>query len=334
MTTPPPGATAVPARVLRTLRDRRLLPPGARLLAAVSGGPDSVALAHLLRQLERPAGFTLVALAHFNHRLRGADADADEAFCRDLAATLGLRFERGEADIAALARTWRTSREAAARRARYAFLDDAATRTGADAIAVGHTLDDQAETFLLRLFRGSGPRGLAGIRPKTGRVVRPLIDIPRADLHAWLRAHGHAFREDPTNRDLAIPRNRIRHEVLPYLRERISPSIAASLARAAALALDDETFLDALAAGLVETGAGTPREPQDTGTPAGSPSQTAGEPARLLAAFRRPLVLSLDAGEVRLDAEALLALPPALGRRVVRNLLERLAPHRFVGFEH
>src|SRR5688572_5786712 len=167
----------VEGRVLRTIRKHRLFPRGANVLVALSGGPDSVALLHILRTLEQRAELFVAGVAHLNHRLRGEDADADEQFCRELAAELGLTIEVDRADIASVARESGRSIEDAARSVRYAFLDEAAERLGAAVIAVGHSQDDQAETFLLRLLRGAGARGLSGIRPRAGRVVRPLLEI-------------------------------------------------------------------------------------------------------------------------------------------------------------
>jgi tRNA(Ile)-lysidine synthase len=315
-------------RIRRTVRTHGLFGPGSRVMVALSGGADSVALVHLLRELEalpseggshaagtRPGGEShetpargagtvrLAGIAHFNHQLRGGEADADEAFCRALAEEFGVAFEAGRADVRAAAAAAGRSVEDMARHLRYAFLEEAATRVGADAIAVAQTLDDQAETFLLRLTRGSGPRGLAGIHPKVGRVVRPLLDVRRAELREYLAARDLPFREDATNADLSIPRNRVRHQLIPYLEEHFSPGIAEVLAREAAIARDDEARLSVEAIDL-----------------AGS------------------LVLQTSGPEqpdapLKIDAGALTSLPPALAARVARLALERGAPGRFAGYE-
>ena len=295
-------------RVLRTVRTHGLLRDGDRVVVALSGGPDSVALVHLLRELEGP-GVTLAGVAHFNHQLRGAAADADEAFSVALGRSLGLPVEVGRGDVRALAREGHRSIEDAARSARYAFLHDAAGRLNASAIAVGHTLDDQAETFLLRLIRGAGPRGLGGIYPRAGIVVRPLIDIRRDDLRTYLDERQLPFREDATNRDLAIPRNRVRHELIPYLATAFSPGIVDVLAREAAIARDDEEFLSSAAIDLARAIVLETSHPDAT-TPAGGPD------------------------EVRIDVSALLSLAPALASRVVRRALAEAARGRFIGFEH
>jgi tRNA(Ile)-lysidine synthase len=247
----------LPARVLRTVRMHGLIVPGGRVLVALSGGPDSVTLLHVLRELEAVGEFQVAGVGHYNHQLRGAAADLDEQFCRELADTLGIPFEAGRGDVRAMARAARRSVEDAARIARYQFLDEAANRLRADVIAVGHSLDDQAETFLLRLLRGAGPRGLAGIRPRAGRVVRPLLDVRRADIRAHAAEHRLAFREDATNDDCSVPRNRVRHGLMPYLEREFSPGIVEVLAREAAIAREDEDRLQReaidLAASIVLT---------------------------------------------------------------------------------
>jgi tRNA(Ile)-lysidine synthase len=285
------------ARALRTIRKHDLFPRGARVLVALSGGPDSVALLHILRTLEGQGELVVAGVAHFNHQLRGAEADDDERFCCGLASACGLPIEVGRRDVAAAARTDRRSIEDTARRLRYEFLHGAAERLAAEVVAVGHTLDDQAETFLLRLIRGAGTRGLAGIRPRNRNVVRPLLEIGRAELRMYARDHQLSFREDSTNDVLSIPRNRVRHDLIPHL-ERYSPGIVPILAREAALARQDEEYLQQQAIELFDS-----------------------------------IVLRND-GRAEVDAAALGALPPALAARVARLALEAMAPGRFIGFQH
>ena len=288
------------ASVLRTIRRDALIEPGGRVVVALSGGPDSVALVYLLRELQDGGHVSLAGVAHFNHQLRGPEADADEAFCRSLADELSLPIECGTADVRFAARQQRRSIEDAARTLRYRFLEQAADRLGADRIAIGHSRDDQAETFLLRLLRGSGPRGLAGILPRAGRVIRPLLDLPRAELRAYAASRGLQFRDDATNDDLEIPRNRVRHELLPYLEREFSPGISGILAREAAIARDDEAHLQAAAIDL----------------------------AALIVLSRS------EAGEpLELDAAALTSIHPALAARIARLALQARAPGGFVGFE-
>jgi tRNA(Ile)-lysidine synthase len=257
------------------------------VLAAVSGGSDSVALAWLLKDLHDRDALTIAAIGHVHHQLRGADADADEMFCRDLAARIGVPFLSGRVDVVAAIKDAGGSIESAARRLRYAWLEDAATQAGASHVATGHTLDDQAETVLLRLLRGAGGRGLSGIRPERGVVIRPLLDCRRADLRAYLASKGESFREDASNADTSIPRNRVRHELVPVI-ERIAPGGVDALARTAALSADDENYLAAAAIDAA-----------------------------------RSDVLCTDAA---LDVDRLNALAPAIARRVVRDAMERAAP--------
>ena len=173
--------TALLQQVRRTIRRHALCPPGSRLLVAVSGGSDSVALTLLLQEMAGAMDVSIASLAHLNHRLRPAAA-SDEQFCRDFAVRAGLRIVIDAIDVQAYAAGERLSLEEAARRARYAFLHEVARDCGADRIAVGHTRDDQAETFLLKLIRGAGLAGLGGIYPQRGVVIRPLLDVSRADL--------------------------------------------------------------------------------------------------------------------------------------------------------
>src|SRR5687767_4635291 len=200
--------------VRRTIRTHGLLPTGSRVAIALSGGADSVAMLLALGEVSKTEGFHIAGAAHLNHQLRGTESDGDEQFCRDLADALNVPIEIDRVDVAQLARDTGASIEHAAHVARYAFFDRAAASLGAGAVAVAHTKDDQAETFLLRLLRGAGPRGLSGMHPRTGIVVRPLIETSRSDVRDFLQAGGVAFREDASNADLAIPRNRIRHELL------------------------------------------------------------------------------------------------------------------------
>jgi tRNA(Ile)-lysidine synthase len=289
------------ARVLAAVHRDALLREGDRVLVAVSGGSDSVALLMLLRALAETGALGIAGVAHLNHGLRSA-AGEDEEFCRTLADAAGVPFRSERVDVRSLAAARGVSIEDAGRQARYAFFERGAHELGAEAIATGHTRDDQAETFLLRLIRGAGPRGLAGIHPRAGRVIRPLLGCGRDELREYLASIGQPFREDESNRDVSIPRNRVRHELVPLLRERFSPAIVDVLAREATIARQDEERLHAEAIDL----------------------------ARLI-------VLSSETGasvEVEVDVEALRSLPKALAVRVARLALERLAPDRFVGFDH
>jgi tRNA(Ile)-lysidine synthase len=227
-------------QVERTLRRHAMLAGGEIVLVAVSGGADSVALLHLLLGLADDWRLRLHVL-HVDHRLR-ADSGRDAEFVRALGARLGVPV-----DVAAVTVDAGESLEAAARAARYAALEAHATRIGAHRIAVGHTADDQAETVLMRLVQGAGVRGLAGIPPVRGRIIRPLIELGRVALETELRRADLAWVDDPTNRDPKFLRNRIRHELLPLLTDTYQPEIVSALGRVASLARDTIVTLDGVA---------------------------------------------------------------------------------------
>jgi tRNA(Ile)-lysidine synthase len=230
-------------RVQETIAKHRMLRHGDHVLAGVSGGADSVALLHCLRSLARQWDLRITA-AHLNHRLRGGESDEDEAFVVRLGEAAGIRVVTGHWD----GPPGTGNLEEAARRARYEFLRRTAAAEGASRIAVGHTLDDQAETVLLRLLRGSGFLGLGGIYPTVdGVVIRPMIEVSRTEIEAFLVAQGIAWRTDSSNRDHRFLRNRIRHELLPLLREHYNPGIDRVLVREGALARDVSGFLDSAA---------------------------------------------------------------------------------------
>ena len=205
-----------------------MLTGGETVLVAVSGGADSVALLHLLLTLAPELSLRLHVL-HVDHGLR-PDSDRDAAFVRRIAERLGV-----PADVARVTVPAGGSLEAAARAERYAALGAHARRLGAQRIAVGHTVDDQAETVLMRMLAGAGVRGLAGIPAVRGRVIRPLIETRRADLVAFLESAGLSWIEDPSNRDPRFLRNRIRHELLPVLSTSYRPDVVATLDRIARL---------------------------------------------------------------------------------------------------
>ena len=227
--------------VERTIRRHAMLAGGETVLAAVSGGSDSVGLLHALVGLA-PAWRLRVHVVHVDHGLR-ADAARDADFVR----TLGARL-RVPVEIATVRVPPGSSLEAQARTARYAALGAAADRLGAARIALGHTADDQAETVLMRLLAGAGVRGLAGIPPVRGRFVRPLIEQRRRDIVTELQRTGLAWVEDPSNRDPKFLRNRVRHELLPLLADAYSPGVSDALARVAALARGTLDALDRVAA--------------------------------------------------------------------------------------
>jgi len=215
----------LPERVLATLREHDLLRPGEPVLVAVSGGCDSMVLLDVLHRLAATERWRL-SVAHFNHRLRGRASRADQTLVERTARRLGLTCRVGEGDVRAHARTRGLSIEMAARELRHAFLAAAARDLGAEKIALAHHADDQVETLLQRLVRGSGSEGLAGMKWRapspadpTRQLIRPLLGEPRAALAAYAATAGVVFREDASNRRLEAVRNVLRRRVVPLLRQ-------------------------------------------------------------------------------------------------------------------
>ncbi len=249
------GADTPPARLRRRLEeaDRRygLLSGGESVLVACSGGPDSVALLHLLWTLREERSLRL-GVAHLHHGLRGAEADADAAYVAALAERLTLPLVTERADVPTLARQTRESCETAARRARYDFLERAASAGGWDRIALGHTASDRAESVLLNLLRGSGLHGLRGMPAVRGRFLRPLLLAWRAETEAYCAHLQLHPRQDHTNLDPThAARNRIRQELLPLLREQYNPQVEAALVRLAQAVEDELEWTEPQAAHLV-----------------------------------------------------------------------------------
>ncbi len=231
--------SAILARVRAYARHEALWDAGMHVLAAVSGGPDSVALLDLLLALD-----VRVSVAHVHHGLR-VEAAEDAAFVTGLAKRSGVPFVLQRVDVPARLAATGESVETAARALRYDALQDAVREAGADRIATGHTADDQAETVLMRLLRGTGISGLAGIPPRRENIVRPLLPIRRADILAYLHARELDYRTDATNASLDFTRNRLRHELLPALEANYSPQFRRQLAHLAVLARQEDTALAA-----------------------------------------------------------------------------------------
>ena len=228
-----------------TIRRHHMLAPGNRLGLAVSGGADSIALLCLFESLRNELGVTLCVL-HFNHQLRREDSDADEAFVKSLASVRGMECLTETADVAAIAKRRGWNLEDAARRLRYEFFHAAISQGAASCVATAHTADDQAETVLARMIRGTGLTGLSSIQPVRGKIIRPLIEIRRHDLRCFLTECKQDWREDETNSDTQRLRARVRHRLLPELERNFSHCITERLCDLASLAQDDECFWSAL----------------------------------------------------------------------------------------
>jgi tRNA(Ile)-lysidine synthase len=224
--------------------DQRLFQPGMRVIAAVSGGADSIALLRVLHHCAGELGLVL-SVAHVHHGIRGAEANTDADFVQALAERLGLDFFLHRADVPFRAAQQQETLEEAARNTRYAFFRECIASGRADAVVTAHTLDDQAETVLLKLLRGAWTEGLGGIHPVVevsgGRILRPLLATRRVEVEAYLRELGQDWREDESNRELVFTRNRVRHQLLPVLVE-YNPQIAVHLAALSAIARDEERY--------------------------------------------------------------------------------------------
>lgn len=263
------------AAVGETMRRRGMDAP-AVILVAVSGGPDSLALAHALHRLALP-----IEIAHFDHGTRDGSED-DAAFVEGVAADLDVRFHLGRPEGRTVTPRHGESPEEAMRRERLAFLEQIAQRHGIRRIATGHTLDDQAETVLMRAITGAGRRGLAGIPPVRGPYIRPLIDLRREDTEAFCKALKLKPRRDPTNGDQRYLRNAVRGDLIPHLAGRYNARVAETLARTADVLRDEEALLDSMLADAI-----------------------------------RP---EAAAGALRLRTDDLAALHPAMQRRAIRRL--------------
>ena len=288
---------AVIERVLKTISRYNMLGAAGRepvrLAVAVSGGPDSVGLLHILSECAERLGVAL-SVAHFNHKLRGAESEADEGFVAELAASMGLRLHLAAGGLL------KGNVEQSARDARREFFAGLRNTGNADLIALGHTRDDQAETVLFRILRGAGPGGLAGILPATREgLIRPLLDVTRAEVEQYLLARGIRSRVDASNADLRFARNRIRNQLLPQLAREWNPHVSQALAQMAELAYGEERWWNR----AIE---------------------------RRAAEYLVP-----RAGGVEFRARQVAALPAAVGRRLIRRAMGGVKGDlRGVEFDH
>jgi tRNA(Ile)-lysidine synthase len=353
-------------RLLNQIRRRELLNAGDRAGIAVSGGIDSVALLRLLLELRSELGIVL-SVVHFNHKLRGDESDGDEKFVADLARNHDLELHCQRGDVAEHARERGVSVETAARELRYEFFrsligpaaandwqgltpvgQDQPSRGhqkplfhGVDKVVTGHTLDDQAETVLMRLMRGAGLRGLGGIHPRIavenegselfGEIVRPLLEVRRRELESYLRGIGQSWREDATNDNTKFTRNRVRRLLIPLLEKDFNPSVTENLAELSEIARGEEDYWDNEVAGWMGTGVHWSEPEWAESGPAALVQIALGAAKPTQASNRRvskDLQLKIDNAEwlvanASLDLRWFLSDPVAVQRRVVKAVGER-----------
>jgi tRNA(Ile)-lysidine synthase len=272
------------------IRESGLIPPGGSVLIALSGGPDSVALFHVLAALREPMKLRLGAV-HVNHRIRKRAAQHDEHFCEQLCETYRVDLTIVTEDIPALAKRLRKGVEETAREFRYEFFEFLAVEDGYDHIALGHHQDDQVETILFRLLRGTGRTGLLGMPFCRGKIVRPLLGVGKADLLDYLKQHRLSFCEDKTNESTRYTRNYLRNKLLPLIRDKINPQIDRALLSTAELLADEELYLE-----------------------------------RQTAAMIRQVVLTTPGGKFHLAIEAFKRYDNVLRRRMLRRIAGALSP--------
>lgn len=295
-------------RLLRRLQEQDWAKAGQRIGVAVSGGADSVALLLLLVELREKLGVVL-SVVHFNHKLRGRASDADEKFVAKLAARHNLRFFVEHEDISHKSERERANLEDAARRARYAFFQRLISERQVDKVAVAHTADDQAETVLAHIFRGTGLAGLAGIHPEVGCVFRPLLAFRRDELRAYLRTRRESWREDASNRDTKRTRARIRLKLVPLLEKQFQPAVVEHLCQLADLAREDNAWLESSAELRLFLNA----------------KESQGEWGIAL----RDLLAAHGKGERSEGLDELWSrgAPQAISKRLIRLLVKRVKPH-------
>lgn len=282
------GSIKLPEQVRETIRRFGMIRPGQAITVACSGGPDSVALLLILSELSSELGFSL-SVCHLNHCLRGKESEADELFVKELAAKLRLAAYVEAAQVRELAHQSGMNLEQMARELRYRFFRSLLAAGRADRVAVGHTMDDQAETVIHRLLRGTGIAGLAGIYPVIGNyIIRPLIETRRAELRQWLLERQQEWRQDSSNCDLHLMRNRIRSEVLPLLSS-LNPRAVKRVCDTAEIAREEEAFWKEYVPGQFEK------------------------------------CVEVESGSARVDIRRLRELPLAVARRVLRLAFHEVA---------
>ena len=244
------GVHSMLEKIKKYIDDWHMLSKGDRVVVGFSGGPDSVALLHVLKELKGPMGIELFA-AHVNHGLRGEASDEDAAFAEQLCGDWNIPFFRKEADIRALSRALHKSEEEAGRLIRYDFFHEIMENVKGNRIATAHHKNDQAETILHHIIRGTGMQGLSGIQPiSDGCLIRPLLDVSRKEIEDYLREHGLCYRVDATNTDTSYTRNRIRKELIPTLMRDFNPDIVDSLARMGSIVREENDLMTEYCGGV------------------------------------------------------------------------------------
>jgi len=303
-------------KVLKTIRQKQLIEAGDKVVVGVSGGPDSVCLLHVLYSFSEELDIELYPI-HINHMLRGEDALEDEEYTRKLCNDLGLPLSVVRADVAAVAKKMGTSIETAGRKVRYSEFEKLAEKVGAGKIAVAHNRNDQAETVMMHIIRGTGLSGLVGMEYKRGAIIRPLLDIGRDEIEAYCNEAKLAPRTDKSNLTGEYARNRVRLELFPYIDRSFGANIVESLCRLSSLAADDDSFMESCAADAYENCLikGIKGSGQDGNADSRDDRQEENQDN---------LVVK-NSGQVELDIEGLKKLHPSILMRVLRRAIANAA---------
>ena len=276
-------------KVKKTINKYRMLESGERVIVGVSGGPDSMALLYVLNQIKKRYNVVL-KVAHLNHGFRGEEARREAQFVEEMAQKLELPFALRSFDVPSYKKTSSLSSQEAAREVRYQFLEEVREQFKASKIALGHNADDQAETLMMWLLRGSGLRGLSGIPPvREGVIIRPLIETTREEIEAFIKERGIPFVIDSSNKETKYLRNRLRHEIFPLLRKHYNPQLIKSLVQTASILRTEDEYLENIAQDLL-----------------------------------KDIIVSQERESVVVDSKGLLALPLAIQLRCLRGVLERI----------
>lgn len=276
-------------KVKKTIKKYRMLESGDRVIVGVSGGPDSMALLYALNQIKEKYNLVL-KVAHLNHGFRGEEAQREAQFVEEMAQKLELPFEVKAFDVPAYKKKSSLSSQEAARVIRYQFLEDVRKKFNAKKIALGHNANDQAETLMMWLLRGTGVKGLSGIPPvREGGIIRPLIETTREEIEVYLKEREIPFVIDSSNQKTDYLRNRLRHELLPLLEEHYNPQLVKSLVQTASILRREDEYLENIAKDLL-----------------------------------KEIVVSKDSRSVVIDSKGLLALPSVIQMRCVRGVLEQV----------